>query len=54
MNDDDLLAELSACCATCSRFELHDGEAEPRCWFGVPATPEYWCLEFRAKEGGAK
>jgi hypothetical protein len=37
------------CCATCSRFDLHDGEDKPRCWFGVPATPEHWCLEFCAK-----
>jgi hypothetical protein len=36
-------------CATCTSFDKHDGEAEPRCWYGVPATPDHWCLEFSAK-----
>ena len=37
-------------CATCSRFELHGGEDKPRCWFGVPATAEHWCLEHTPKQ----
>ena len=49
IGDDELLAELSACCATCSHFAQHDGETETRCWFHVPCTPEHWCLEFSAK-----
>ena len=46
------------CCATCSLFDLpphdlrglHGGEDHPRCWYGVPATAEHWCLEHKPKQ----